>query len=66
MRSSTVGRAPESHDGQGHPAVVRLNQWCLRCAELRTRYYGSAALGHHAEAKALDLEFARHKRLVHS
>ncbi|MEU2868523.1 hypothetical protein ABZ769_04870 [Streptomyces olivoreticuli] len=56
----------QKQEEEGRPAVARLSQWCLRCAELRTKYYGASRLGHYAEAKALDLEFARHKRLVHS
>ncbi|MFC5721300.1 hypothetical protein ACFP1Z_14100 [Streptomyces gamaensis] len=47
-----------------HPAD--LTHWCLRCAELRLRYRTATRLGRYAEAETLDLEFARHQRMVHA
>ncbi|CAM5399027.1 hypothetical protein [Streptomyces abikoensis] len=56
------GVAPEGTT----PTATDVSTWCLRCAELRLRFYGAVRLGRPADAVALNAEFARHQQLVHS
>ncbi len=56
------GYRPEESIGQ----PIDLTQWCFRCAELRVRFHGAACLGRTAEAHALNAEFLRHQKVVHS